>query len=60
MYIFFNTTFQSLWDTANAISFIVIQVYLKKQEKSNKKWSLCIISLIKEKMDLIKLRTFDL
>ena len=60
MYIFFNTTFQSLWDTANAISFIEIQIYLKKQEKSNKRWSLCIISLIKEKMDLIKLRTFDL
>ena len=47
-----NTTFQNLWDTANAVlrgKFIVIQVYLKKQEKSNKKWSLCIISLIKEK-----------
>ena len=40
-----NTTTQNLWDTVKAVlrgRFIVLQAYLKKQEKSKKKNNLTL------------------
>ena len=49
-----NTTTQNLWDTVKAVlrgRFIAIQVYLKKQEKSQiNNLTLCLKQLEKEEM----------